>query len=143
MKVLKSHMDTTHELSKLLQYSPKRQALFESMKADMSPSTVGFRVLCPTRWTVRDETFNSILKNYEVVLELWDAILNDQPDSETRARVNGVASQMKTFDYFFGAHLLHSILGHSDNLSKTIQHTKMSASEGQNLARMHPTGQCM
>ena len=28
------------------------------------------------------------------------------PDSETRARINGVASQMKTVDYFFGACIL-------------------------------------
>lgn len=60
--VLKSHMDTTHEVSKLLQYSPKRATLFQSIKADMSPDTIGFRVLCPTRWTVRNETFNSIMK---------------------------------------------------------------------------------
>lgn len=128
-------MDTTHKISKLLQYSPKRAALFQSIKADMSPDTMGFRVLCPTLWTVRNETFNSIIKNYEIMLELWDTILTESPDSETRARVNGVASQMKTFDYFFGACLLHSILRHSDNLSKTMQHTKMSTSEGQGLAK--------
>ena len=139
VKILKSHMDTTFEISKLLQYSPKRQSLFDSIKSDMSPNTVGFRVLCPTRWTVRNETFNSILKNYEVILEVWDSILNDQPDSETRARINGVASQMRTFEYFFGVHLLYSILRHSDNLSKTMQHTKMSASEGQHLAKMTVT----
>jgi hypothetical protein len=102
----------------------------------MSPETVGFRVLCPTRWTVRNETFNSILKNYDVMLQLWETVLDDNPDSETRARVNGIASQMKTFNYFFGASLIHSILKHTDNLSKTMQHTTMSASEGQDLARM-------
>lgn len=134
--VLRAHMDTTFEISKLLQYSPKRLALFQDIKADISPTTVGFRVLCPTRWTVRNETFKSIIKNYEVLIELWDTILNDNPDSETRARVNGVASQMKTFDYFFGANLLYNILRQSDNLSKTMQQSKMSASEGQNLARM-------
>jgi hypothetical protein len=62
LSILKSHMDTTYEISKLLQYSPKRHALFQSIKADMSPETVGFRVLCPTRWTVRNEIFNSIIK---------------------------------------------------------------------------------
>lgn len=69
-------------------------------------------------------------------MELWEIILNDSPDSETRARVNGVGSQMKSFDYFFGACLLHLPFQHTDNLSKTLQHTKMSAAEGQINAGM-------
>ena len=78
-------MDTTHELSKLLQYSPKRSTLFKDIKGEISPDTVGFRVLCPTRWTVRNETFHSILDNYSVLLELCGTILSDKPDSDTRA----------------------------------------------------------
>ena len=75
-------MDTVHELSKLLQYSSKRSTLFNDLKAEISPDTVGFCILCPTRWTVRNETFNSILQNYRTLLELWEAILDDKPDSE-------------------------------------------------------------
>ncbi len=134
--LLGSTMDTTHEVSKLLQYSPKRGALFKEIKAEISPDTVGFRILCPTRWTVHNETFRSIMDNYDALMELWETILNDRLDSETRARVNGVASQMKTFDFFFGACLLHSILRHTDNLSKTMQHTKLCAAEGQHMVRM-------
>lgn len=136
VKSLGNVMDTVHELSKLLQYSPKRSTLFKDIKGDISPDTVGFRVLCPTRWTVRNETFRSILDNYNVLLELWDTILNDKPDSDTRARVNGIDSQMKTFDFYFGASLLCRLLSHTDNLSKTLQHTAMSAAEGQHLVRM-------
>ena len=44
--------------------------------------------------------------------------------------------QMKTFNFFFGAYLLHTVLRHADNLSKTLQHTKLSAAEGQHLAKM-------
>ena len=95
-------MDTVLELSKLLQYSPKRSTLFKDTKGDISPDTVGFRVLCPTRWTLRNETFRSILDNYNVLLELWDTILNDKPDSDTRARVNGIDSQIDfTLEHYF------------------------------------------
>ncbi len=136
VKVLQSVMDTTHEISKLFQYSPKRQFMFKKVKADISPDTMGFRILCPTRWTVRNETFQSIHDNYEVILELWETILEECLDSETRARVNGVSSQMRKFEYFFGANLVLIILKHTDNLSKTLQKTKMSASEGQVIAKM-------
>ena len=94
VKYLGSIMDTVYELSKLLQYSPKRLVLFKDIKAKISPNCVGFRVLCPTQWTVRNETFQGILDNYSALLELWETILNDKPDSETRARVNGIDSQM-------------------------------------------------
>ena len=60
IKILQSNMDTTYEINKLLQYLPKRQAIFQSIKDEVSPDTVGHRVLCPTHWTVRSETFNSI-----------------------------------------------------------------------------------
>lgn len=134
--LLRSTMDTTHEISKLLQYSPKRLSRFKDIKLESSPNAVGFRTLCPTRWTVCSETFRSVIQNYDTLLELWNAILGDHPQPEIRARVNGVASQMQTFGYFFGACLLHNILRHTDNLSKTLQHTKMSAAEGQHLAKM-------
>lgn len=132
-------MDTVHELGKLLQYSPKRLALFKDIKAEISPDSVAFRVLCPTRWTVHNETFQSILDNYSALLELWETILNDKPDSETRARINGIDSQMKIFDFYFGAFLLHNLLSHTDNLSKTLQHTRLNAAEGQHLVRMTTT----
>ena len=118
---------------------PSAQLFFKVLKAEISPDTVGFRILCPTRWTVRNETFNSILDNYAVFLELWEVILNDKPKSEIRARVNGIDSQMKTFDFFFGVCLLHNVLSHTDNLSKTLQHTTFSAAEGQQLVRMTTT----
>ena len=116
IKCLGSTMDIVNELSKLLQYSPKRSALFKVIKAEISPDTVGFCILCPTRWTVRNETYNSILDNYAVLLELWEVILNDKPESEIRARVDGIDCQKKTFDFFFGVCLLYNVLSHTDNI---------------------------
>ena len=88
---------------------------------------------------MRNEAFQSILDNYNALLELWETILNDKPDSETRSQVNGIDSQMKTFDFYFGASLLHNVLSHADNLSKTLQHTRLNAAEGQHLVRMTTT----
>ena len=61
-------MDTVHEISKLLQYSPKRSHMFKHLQEEISPDTAVFRVLCPTRWTVRHETIRSIMSNYEAFL---------------------------------------------------------------------------
>ena len=41
--------DTVNEITKLLKYSPKRDAIFEKIKKEIAPATPGFRALCPTR----------------------------------------------------------------------------------------------
>ena len=53
-----------------------------------------------------------------------------------KSRILGVSSCMEKFDYFFGISLGELLLKHSDNLSKTLQSSKMSASEGQEVAKM-------
>ena len=50
---LRDALDTTSEISKLLKNSPKRDRMFEKLKAELAPETPGFRALCSTRWTVR------------------------------------------------------------------------------------------
>lgn len=77
------------------------------VKAQISPDTAGFRLLCPTRWTARSETISSIM-TIMMSLEFWESLLDDRPDSETRARVNGLASQMKTFNFILpSSHCAH------------------------------------
>ena len=71
-----------------------------------------------------------------MLVELWSELLNDIKDSDAQARILGVASQMQKFEYYFGICLGDLILCHSDNLSKTLQKTDISASEGQEVAKM-------
>ena len=52
-KIICDALDITFEMSKLVAYSPKRDTLFEKLKQDLTPETLGFRTLCPTRWNVR------------------------------------------------------------------------------------------
>jgi len=89
---------TTHEIGKLIQYSPKRANHFKNIQVNKCNHASGFRILCPTRWAIRNETFSSIIQNYSVLLELWDEILDERIDSDVRARVGSVCSQMLTFD---------------------------------------------
>ena len=106
---MKDALDTAYELVKLIKYSPQREACFARLKADLAPITPGVRALCPTRWTVRAEALQSILDNYEVLSVLWIESLDVIKDSDMKARINGVASQMKGFD-FYGVSLGQLIL---------------------------------
>ena len=77
----------------------------------------------------------SIIQNYSVLQELWEQAADIVHDSETIARIRGVASQMQCFDFFFGLVLGENLLRHTDNLSRTLQKS-CSASEGQAVADM-------
>ena len=130
-KILRDALNTTLEVSKLLKYSPRREAIFQKIKADMSPEGVGFRTLCPTRWMVRASSLGSIITNYTVIQAVWEEALDVAKDSETRARIIDVKHFMSTFEYLFGVLLGELILKHTDNLSKTLQNPQLSALEGQ------------
>ena len=135
-RVMRDALDTTYEMSKLVMYSPKRDSLFEKLKQELAPETPDFRTLCPTQWTVRANSLQSVLDNYVVLQDLWEESYSETKDTDIRARIKGVDAQMKTFDFLFGVMLGQCILRHTDNLSKGLQHEDLSASEGQSMAKL-------
>ena len=59
-KLMKDALETTREITMLIKYSPRRDAIFHRLKDTLPPgSTPGIRVLCPTRWTVRAESITA------------------------------------------------------------------------------------
>ena len=133
---VKRALDITFEMSKLIKYSPKRDALFKKLKEELQPELPGMRVLCPTRWTVKADSLKSVLDNYIVLQELWEEAEKTTKDSDITAYVIGVASQMTNFEFYFGVYLGEMILRHSDNLSRTLQKKDLSAAEGQHIASL-------
>jgi hypothetical protein len=120
-KLLCDALDITSEISKLLKYSTRRDSLFETLKQQLAPDVLDFRTLCPTRWTVKASSLDSVLKNYRVFQALWEEAKEIALDSETRTRIAGVEFKMSTFSYLFGVLLGECVLKHTDNLSKTLQ----------------------
>lgn len=133
-KIMADALDTAFEISKLIKYSPKRNAMFDNLKKDLAPDSPGFRVLCPTRWTVRGKSLKSILDNYAVLQEQFDLCLESRLEPDIKSRIIGVKHQMSTFEFFVGVVIGERVLKHTDNLSKTLQHKDLSANEGQEVA---------
>ena len=98
--------------------------------------TGSIRGLCPTRWTVRAESMQSIIDNYQQLKALWEWSLEEYKESEPKIRIEGVRARMKKFDFFFGLTLDSRILRHADSLSATLQMKDLSACEAQELAEM-------
>ena len=46
-KVMKDSLETTHEITKLIKLSPRRDTLFQQFKEESAPDTGGVCVLCP------------------------------------------------------------------------------------------------
>lgn len=99
-KIMKDALDVAYELIKLIKKSPRRDACFTRLKTEIAPAAPGVRVLCPTRWTVRADALHSIIENYEVLNQLWIESLEVVRDTEMKARILGVSSQM-TFSLGF------------------------------------------
>ena len=79
----------------------------------------------------------TICCNYTLLQSLCETCYEQTHDPETRATIVCVRAQMESFGLFFSVHLAHTILSHTDNLSRTLcitQHKYMSVSEGQTIA---------
>ena len=134
--ILRDCLDTCYELIKLVKCSPKRDTMLKTLKEEAEDDAPSIYTLCPIWWTVRAAALASILTNYSKIQSLWNEVLESKPDSETRARILGVASQMETFQYFFSLSLAEMILRHTDNLSKTRQSPKLSSTQGYEIAML-------
>ena len=68
--------------------------------------------------------------------ELWETALNEISDTETKARIQGIQSQMQCFKFMFCLVLTEMILRHTDKLSETFQAPKLSGVEGHEIAML-------
>ena len=85
---------------------------------------------------MRASCFHRIIDNYSALLQEWIVCLDQKLQADVRGRIIGCQAQMNTFDFFFGLHLGERLFSHTDNLSKTLQKTKMSAVSGQRVANL-------
>ena len=125
-KICRDALDTAFEITRLIKFSPKRNAAFDRIKSssedDSHPSPIGIRTFCHTRWTVRGDAIESILVNYGTLSSLWEQCLLSPTrlDPDAKARIIGVRWQTTTFNLLFGLKLCERILKMTDNLSKTL-----------------------
>ena len=133
---MKECLDTCFEVVKLIKFSPKREALLRELKEEISSEAPGVRTLCPTRCIVCAESLSSIAANYNNIQSLWEVAVSSASNTEMKARIQGVQSQMKTFKFLFNLILSELILWHTDKLSQTLQQPQLSSVEGHGVAML-------
>ena len=135
--ICRAALEVAFEITKLIKFSPKRNAIFDRIKADCDDSDgggVGIRSFCPTRWTVRGASVSSILANYNILTQLWDECLEGSLVPDVKGRIVGVKFLMSQFKLLFGLRVCERVLNITDNLSRTLQTESLSAAEAQVIA---------
>ena len=127
------------ELVQLIIFSPKQLSLFERIQKDIAVNSVDLptpclRNLCPTRWTVRHASINSVLLNYKVLQEKLHEVQMGTDDYAAKAR--GILTRMETFEIYFGFNVAYLIFAASEQLSVNIQGVKITIQEAVHGATM-------
>ena len=122
-----------HEICKLIKKSLKRNTKLDEMRKQSNNDSKGIHALCPTRSILRGEALGSILNNYDELMNLWDWSIDTLYDTEMEARIRGVQANMPTFDFVYGCSF-RTLLNQTDNLSRALQDSKMSAAVGSAIA---------
>ena len=124
-------MDFIYELVQLIKFSPKRLHVFETLKRNVvvngGDSTPRLRTLCPTRWTVRHTSINSILLNYNTFLETLEEV--QKGNDEYAAKASGLHARMELFDTYFGLKLAHLVFSAAEQFSTNLQAENITIQE--------------
>ena len=105
LKCLKDTFDTSRELWKLVAKSPQRDTHLKQIHIERGNEDSNVQSFCPTRWTMRRQTLQSILGNYKELMALWEWSLSVVSETETKAHIRVVQSFMGKFGFLFGCHL--------------------------------------
>lgn len=128
-KCIKEALNFSAEAIQLIKFSPKHQAMFESIQNQEEPRTVtmGIRTLCPTRWTVRTGAMQAIITNYKTLEMTMEEASHGTDDCSRRA--SGVAALMEKFSTFFGIKTSILLFSITEQLSCTLQSKEVNVDD--------------
>ena len=105
LKCLKDTFDTSREIFKLVTKSLQRDTHLKQIQIERGNEDSNIQSFCPTRWTMRGQTLESILGNYKELMTLWKWSLSVVSETEMKAHIRVVQSFIGKFGFLFGCHL--------------------------------------
>ena len=82
VKRLKETFEAVREISLLFKKSPKRNTELDEIRDHSKNNAKSIHTFCPTRWTVRGKTLESVFQNHAELLELWEWSLTNVTETE-------------------------------------------------------------
>ena len=87
--LIRDSMDVVKEIVKLVNFLPKRKSLFSSKVVQLDEEEQEghgtIRPLCPTRWTIRTGSLESVLNQYSVIMNTMQEVNETTHDEYTPA----------------------------------------------------------
>ena len=88
----------------------------------------GIKPLCPTRWTVRTDAIDAVIKQYPVIMETMEEVHQTTHD-DYGLKAAGILAALEKFEMFFGLKLGHLLFGAAKEISKVLQAKNTSVQE--------------
>ena len=88
--------------------------------------------LCPTRWTVRSVSIQSVLDNYEPLCAALANISDSSDDSGAKAR--GFLRSMELFSTFFGLRASLCVFEQAEIANTTLQDIQLTAAKAKSIS---------
>ena len=139
--LVRNIMGFIYDLIQLIKFSPKRLTLFETLKKEVGINsgdpTPSLRMLCPTRWTIRHTSSDSIVRNYQILQTALEEI--QQGHDEYAAKASGLMARMEQFDTYFALKLAYLVFSAAEQLSVNLQAKDITIQEAINGAKLLTT----
>ncbi|XP_064417257.1 zinc finger MYM-type protein 1-like [Latimeria chalumnae] len=122
--MIRSALSLLHDLHEIINSSPKRLALFESIRASYSSQSDRFhslKPLCPTRWTARSQAIESVLCNYEAIYDTLEELIATGGNTEAAKKAPGLQALMTCFDLFLGLKVSFKIFSAAEEVARVLQ----------------------
>ena len=101
VELMKNTLDNAKEICNLVKKSPKRNTKLNFLQVESRNTYKSVHDFCRKRWAVNGETFGSFCNNHAELMNLWEWSLDNLNDREMKARIQGVQSQMRKFEFLF------------------------------------------
>lgn len=88
------------------------------------------RPFCPTRWTVKALSLNSVIHNYKNLTQYFEE-LAETDRTESGAKAAGFNRQLNQFDNFFMLNLLYQVLSCAETVNVALQKMNMNYFQSQ------------
>ena len=117
------------EIVGLINRCPKRTHLFNEKLIQSEGAKCGIKPFCPTRWTVRTEAMDTVIKQYSVIMDTME--VNQTTHDEYGPKAAGVLAALEKFEMLFGLKLGHLLFSASEQQGYYKQKTELSKKQFQ------------
>jgi hypothetical protein len=136
--LIRDTIEFVKDVVNFVRASPLRMRVFEAIRHEIgasaeASSASSLRPLCPTRWTVRVASIQSVIDNYSAMLQAMTEVSNTSGD-DSAAKGNGFLKRLESFEMYAGLRMSLVVLEQAEGCNTFLQSKKISVADAKNAA---------